>query len=143
MSDNIVEFRNIKTISGIKPKSCLDLTFDTIIELINKHNINEIWDVTTSVNLFRNKIDGSNVDSTLTRAGYGGFVKCLSNTKLSKTLNIQVVGNYYAPTVISQGVVKSYGNIDLALKKTFMKNMANLTLNVNDLFIMIENFIKG
>ena len=47
MDDNNLECRNIKTISGIKPKTCLDLTFDTIIELINK--LDEIIGMNTNI----------------------------------------------------------------------------------------------
>jgi iron complex outermembrane recepter protein len=108
------------------------------IELIHKHNITPNWDLTSTMNGFINKIDGSNVDSTLKRNGFGGFIKMISNTKLNKTLSFQLVGNAFGRTVISQGAVEPYGNIDFAVKKSFSNNLFSLTLNVNDIFNTIQ-----
>jgi iron complex outermembrane recepter protein len=103
-------------------------------EFINKHNITNSWDITATLNIFANKIDGSNVDSTLKRTGLGGFTKIISNTKFSKTWSTQLTGNLYGRTVIAQGYVEPYGNVDIAIKKSFKNNQANLTFTVNDLF---------
>jgi outer membrane receptor protein involved in Fe transport len=107
-------------------------------ELTNKMNITPWWDATMNINLFRNKINGSNIDPTLTRTGFGGFGKLISNTKFSKDFSGQITGNYFATTVISQGEVKPYGNIDIAIKKSFFKQLATLTFTVNDLFNTIQ-----
>jgi hypothetical protein len=96
------------------------------------------WDATININAFRNKLDGANIDASLTRTGYGGFGKLTSNVKFNKTFSGQVTGNYFATTVIAQGEVKPYGNLDIALKKTFMNNMMTLTLNANDIFNTIQ-----
>jgi outer membrane receptor protein involved in Fe transport len=108
------------------------------LELTNKMNIFSWWDATININAFRNKLDGANIDASLTRTGYGGFGKLTSNVKFNKTFSGQVTGNYFATTVIAQGEVKPYGNLDIALKKTFMNNMVTLTLNANDIFNTIQ-----
>jgi hypothetical protein len=52
--------------------------------------------------------------------------------------NAQLTGNYNARTAIAQGSVAPYGNIDIALKKSFMKNLVNLTVNATDIFNTLQ-----
>lgn len=108
------------------------------VEITNKYNVTPWWDATLNVNVFRNQINGSNLDPTLTRSGFGGFAKLISNTKLRDGFNAQVTGNYNARTIVSQGSIAPYGNLDIAIKKSLWKNMANLTFTVNDLFNTIQ-----
>jgi len=108
------------------------------IEITNKVNLYSWWDITTNVNVFYNEINGANLDATLKRSGYGGFAKVNSNTKLKYGYTIQLTGNYNAKTIVSQGYIKPYGNVDIAVKKNFMKELITLTMNVNDLFNTIQ-----
>lgn len=108
------------------------------LELTNKMNLLSWWDLTMNINVFRNRINGANVDASLTRAGYGGFGKMSSNLKFTKDFSAQLTGNYFATTVISQGEVRPYGNLDIALKKTFLNNFLTLTVNANDIFNTIQ-----
>jgi outer membrane receptor protein involved in Fe transport len=108
------------------------------VELTQKHNLLSWWDATINLNLFRNHIDGENLDPTLSRSGYGGFMKLISNTKLKHGFNMQVTANYNAPTVISQGSIDAYGNVDFAIKKSFFHNLATLTFTAADIFNTIQ-----
>ncbi|MCC7030333.1 MAG: TonB-dependent receptor, partial [Chitinophagaceae bacterium] len=103
------------------------------IELTNKMNLLSWWDATLNVNLFRNEINGANIDATTIRNGFGGFGKLTTNAKFKHGFSTQITANYFATTVVAQGEVRPYGNIDLAFKKSFFSNMATLTLNINDL----------
>ncbi|MBK7763170.1 MAG: TonB-dependent receptor [Bacteroidetes bacterium] len=107
-------------------------------EIINRANLLSWWDATLNINVFRNIIDGANLDATLQRAGYGGFAKLTTNAKLQHGFNFQLSGNYNARTVISQGYINPYGNIDLALKKSFKQGLVNLTLTANDILNTIQ-----
>lgn len=108
------------------------------LELTNKMNLLSWWDATININLFRNKINGSNIDVTTIRSGYGGFGKLTTNAKLKYGFSTQLTANYYATTVVAQGEVKPYGNVDIAIKKSFFNNMATLTLNANDIFNTLQ-----
>jgi len=108
------------------------------VEVINKVNFLSWWDATLNLNVFRNSIDGANLDSSLSRTGFGGFAKLITNAKLDHGFNLQLTGNYNARTVIAQGSIAPYGNIDIALKKTFMNNLVNLTLTANDIFNTVQ-----
>ena len=107
-------------------------------EITNKMNILSWWDATLNLNVFRNIIKGNNIDSSLNNKGFGGFAKLVTNTRLKYGFNFQLTGNYYAKTVIAQGYVDPYSNIDLALKKSFLKNMVTLTANVTDVFNTLQ-----
>lgn len=108
------------------------------IEITNKYNFTSWWDATLNLNMFRNQINGSNLDPTLSRSGFGGFAKLISNAKFRHGFSTQLTGNYNARTIVSQGSIAPYGNIDIAIKKSLWKNMANLTFTVNDLFNTIQ-----
>lgn len=104
------------------------------LELTNKMNLLSWWDATININLFRNKINGANIDAATVRTGYGGFAKLTTNAKLMYGFSTQITANYFATTVVAQGEVKPYSNVDIAIKKTFFSGMATLTLNANDIF---------
>jgi outer membrane receptor protein involved in Fe transport len=108
------------------------------IEITNKLNITSWSDATLNINAFRNVIDGANLDANLQKSGLGGFAKLMLNAKLKHGFNFQLTGNYNAKTVIAQGYINPYGNIDVALKKSFYKGLMNATLNVSDLFNTIQ-----
>ncbi len=108
------------------------------VELTNKMNLLSWWDATINVNIFRNQINGANIDVNTIRKGYGGFAKLTTNTKLKHGFSTQFTANYFAATVVSQGEIQPYGNIDFALKKTFFSNLATLTLNVNDVLNTLQ-----
>ncbi|HOZ52331.1 MAG TPA: outer membrane beta-barrel family protein [Chitinophagaceae bacterium] len=108
------------------------------VDITNKINLLSWWDATVNVNVFKNNINGSNLDATLNRSGFGGFAKLITNAKLKHGFNVQLTGNYNAKTVIAQGSIQPYGNIDIAIKKTLFKGLANLTLTGNDIFNTIQ-----
>lgn len=108
------------------------------VELTNKMNLLPWWDASLNINVFRNIINGTNVNSTLSRSGFGGFGKLIMNAKLKHSFSTQLTANYNARTVIAQGEIEPYGNVDFALKRSFFKNLATLTFNINDLFNTIE-----
>lgn len=108
------------------------------LELTNKTTILSWWDATVNVNIFRNILNGSNVDQSLNRSGFGGFGKLNTSWRFKHEISLQLTGNYFAQTVFAQGYVKPYSNVDLALKKTFFKKLMTVTLNANDIFNTIQ-----
>ncbi len=104
------------------------------VELINKYTINTWWDATININAFKNNIRGKNIDINASNSGWGGFGKLLSTIKFKYGYQVQVTANYFAPTTIAQGTIKSYSNVDMAIKKSFSKNRYTVTLTANDIF---------
>jgi outer membrane receptor protein involved in Fe transport len=110
------------------------------LEITTKQVISKLFDATLNVNLFTNNINGKNIDASASNSGWGGFAKLLGNAKLQSGYIFQVTANYFAPTVIAQGKVKSYSNVDVAIKKSFNKNLYTLTLNATDIFNKQQTF---
>lgn len=124
-------------------------------ELTSINNIKKWWDVTTNLNLYNGKINTSNVpNATPQDAILSWFGKLNSNFKLPKNLTIQLSGNYQSKTNLpvsqgqgmmgppgqqaqssSQGYIKSFWSVDLAVRKSFLKNQAaSVSLSISDIF---------
>lgn len=134
------------------------------LELSNKMPVTKWWDLTLSANLFSAKINatipGQNINNS---ARVSWFAKMNSSFKLSKTLSIQLSGDYQAKTVLPpgggggggrggggggmmwgggmQGTAQGYNlpryGFDLAIRKEWTwKNGKSgaLTLSMNDIF---------
>ncbi len=104
------------------------------LEITNQFVVKKGWDITLNANGFRNIINGNTSSNDQDFDGYGGFVKLINNTKIGKTWQLQVSGNYYAPKVIVQGTRLAYGFMDFAIKKSFFDKQLNLTLMASDIF---------
>ena len=80
------------------------------------------------------------------------FGKLNNNFKLPKKFTVQLSADYQSKTNLpistggqsfsppsqvqsaSQGYIKAFYSVDIAIKKTFLKDAASLTLSVNDIF---------
>ncbi len=123
-------------------------------ELTSINTITKWWDVTTNVNLYNSKINTDNISGTSQDAMWSWFGKFNNNFKLPKNFTIQLTADYQSKTNLpvnnsqgfggppmmqaqsaSQGYIRPFWGMDIAVKKSFMKNnAAALTLNVSDIF---------
>lgn len=124
-------------------------------ELTMVDNIKKWWDVTTNLNLYQSKINTSNVpNATQQDAILSWFGKVSNNFKLPKNFTIQLSGNYQSKTNLpvstgqgmmgppgggaqssSQGYMKPNWSMDIAIKKSFLKNnAASLSVSMSDIF---------
>ena len=123
-------------------------------ELTSVNNLKKWWDVTTNLNLYRSRINTSNLKQVSQEALLSWFGKLNNNFKLPKSFTVQLSADYQSKTSLpvtsgqqqmgppgmqaqssSQGYIKPFWGIDLAVKKSFLKdNAASLTLSVNDIF---------
>jgi iron complex outermembrane recepter protein len=112
-----------------------------------KYYINRAFDINVNGNIFRNKINGTNVDASISNEGWGGFAKLIANYKTKPGYDVQLTSNYQAPTIIAQGRSLAYYNVDLAVKKQFLARLLTVTLGANDIFNTIRNqnefFVPG
>ena len=98
-----------------------------------------IWDATLNLNFFQNQLLVGDVDTTYRKyltnnSGFSWFGKFNTTIKLPKNFSLQINGNYESPKVIAQGNLKETYWVDVALKKSFWKNKANLVINCSDIF---------
>jgi outer membrane receptor protein involved in Fe transport len=103
-------------------------------EFTAKVQLMPFWDATANFNFFKNEIYGSNLSSGLNNSGSSWFTKLNSNFRLPKNFSVQVSGSYEAPKVAAQGRVLEVYWLDVAVRKNFLNNKANLVFNISDIF---------
>jgi outer membrane receptor protein involved in Fe transport len=113
------------------------------------------WDFTANLNVYNSKINTENVDvNQVNDALWSAFGKINNSIILPKKWVIQLSGDFQSKTNMpitqnqgmqgpggmqaqssSQGYIEPFFGIDMAIKKSFLKNdMASVTLSFNDLF---------
>ncbi|MFT3945406.1 MAG: TonB-dependent receptor [Agriterribacter sp.] len=127
------------------------VSYGSEITSINK--LTPWWDVTLNVNIYNSKINTDNISGTSQDAMWSMFGKFNNNFKLPANFSVQLSADYQSKTNLpintaqqfgppmsqaqsaSQGYIKAFYGVDLAVKKTFLKdNAASVTLSFNDIF---------
>ncbi|MET0299497.1 MAG: outer membrane beta-barrel family protein, partial [Flavitalea sp.] len=111
-------------------------------EFTLQHRIGNNFDLTPTINLMYRKVNAVINDLDLSNEGFNWDAKLIANYKfpsensfIFKKLSVQVTGEYESPEVIPQGRRKEQYNVDMALRKEFLKNSRGvLTFSVNDVF---------
>jgi len=129
-------------------------------ELTSVNYLNSWWDISTNVNLYNSKINTDNLNGVSQDPMWSWFGKFNSNFKLPAKFTMQLSAVYQSKTNLpvnqggggmgpggpqqaqsaAQGYIKPTYGIDLAVKKTFLKNDAlSATLSVSDIFRTRKN----
>lgn len=124
-------------------------------ELTSVNYLAKWWDISTNVNVYNSKINTSNITSSVQQdALWSWFAKFNSNFKLPANFAVQLTTTYQSKTNLpvnnnqggmggpwnqsqsaSQGYIKANWGMDLAFKKSFLKNnAASVSLNISDIF---------
>ena len=99
----------------------------------------KFWDATTNLNFFENQLLVGSANPTYTQYlsntnGFTWFGKLNTNLKLPDNFSFQVNVNYMSPQIITEGTTKQTWWMDLALRKSFMKNKLMIVANCSDVF---------
>src|SRR4030095_2035825 len=149
---------------GINPINGEEILYNTFInansaqtygaELTSVNNLAKWWDISTNINIYNSKIDVDSAKGAPQDPMWSWFGKFNSNFKLPSKFTIQTTVLYQAKTNLpvnqgggfmqgppmgsqsaSQGYIKPNFGVDLAFKKSFMKNdAASVTLSITDIF---------
>ncbi len=123
-------------------------------ELTSANTLSKAWDISTNINAYNSKINSDNTGTASQAALWSWFGKFNSNFKLPANFAIQYTATYQSKTNLpintstgmggpgfqqsqsaSQGYIKSFWGMDLAVKKSFLKNnAASVSLSINDIF---------
>lgn len=122
-------------------------------ELTVINNLTKWWDISTNLNGYNSKVNTSNVNTVSQAAIWSVYGKFNSNFKLPSNFAIQLTTTYQSKTNLpvssggggggpwnqsqssSQGYIKPSWGMDIAVKKSFLKNnAASLSLSVTDIF---------
>ncbi|HET6253647.1 MAG TPA: outer membrane beta-barrel protein [Puia sp.] len=118
------------------------------------YNFTHWWDGSLNVNVYNGHINTTNLNQPSQAAMWSSFGKLNSNFKLPAGFTIQLTATYQSKTQLpinqnqnmfgppnsqtqasSQGYIKAYYGIDLAVKKSFLKNnAASVTVTMTDIF---------
>lgn len=131
-------------------------SYSTGVELTSQNYLAKWWDISTNVNIYNSKVKVDNVSDASQDALWSWFAKFNSNFRLPLNFSIQLSAMYQSRTNIpasgssggqgmgggpnmqaqsaSQGYIKEFYAIDIAVKKTFMKNRMSVSVNFNDIF---------
>ncbi|HEV9037822.1 MAG TPA: outer membrane beta-barrel protein [Puia sp.] len=123
-------------------------------EITSTDNITRWWDISINANVYNGHINTENLNEPSQPAMWTFFGKFNSNFKLPASITIQMTAIYQGKTNLpvnlnnnqfgppntntqssSQGYIKPYWGLDLAVKKTFLKNnAASVTVSMSDIF---------
>ncbi|XZF15576.1 TonB-dependent receptor domain-containing protein [Chitinophagaceae bacterium MMS25-I14] len=128
------------------------------VELTAQWYLTKWWDVLGNVNIYNSVINTDNIAAASDNNAYWSwFGKLNNNFKLPKNFSIQLSGIYQSKTNLppddnsngpgggkgpgmqamsaSQGYIAANYSIDLAIRKSFLKdNAASVSLSINDIF---------
>jgi len=123
-------------------------------EITTTNNLTKWWDMTLNLNVYNGHINTNNLNEASQPALWSWFGKFNSNFKLPSNVTIQLTTIYQSRTNLpvnlnqnqfgppnsttqssSQGYIKPYWGMDIAVKKTFGKNNAtSITASMSDIF---------
>ncbi|MEJ7586825.1 MAG: TonB-dependent receptor [Ferruginibacter sp.] len=130
-------------------------SYATGVEATAQNYLTKWWDISTNVNLYNSKVNTSNVSKSESQAAlWSIFGKFNSNFKLPSNFAIQFTTTYQSKTNLpvnthtgmggppwmqsqsaSQGYIRASWGMDLAVKKSFLKNnAASVSLSISDIF---------
>jgi ferric enterobactin receptor len=129
-------------------------SYTTGVEVTAQNTLSKSWDISTNINAYNSQVNTANVSTTSQPALWSWFGKFNSNFKLPSNFAIQFTTTYQSKTNLpisagggygggpfqesqsaSQGYIKPSWGMDLAVKKTFLKNnAAAVTLSFSDIF---------
>ncbi|GAA4001731.1 outer membrane beta-barrel family protein [Hymenobacter fastidiosus] len=102
------------------------------LELSLTQPVTPWWKLIANGSFYRNQVASYTNDGT--RANFTGTAYLLNILSPTKTLAVQLSGDYRAPLVVPQGRLLAVYGVDVALRQRLLHDRAALTLRVSDLF---------
>ena len=102
------------------------------LELSLSQSVTAWWKLIANGSFYRSQVASYTGDGT--RANFTGTAYLLNTFSPTKTLAVQLSGNYRAPLVVPQGSLLAVYGVDVALRQRLLHDRAALTLRVSDLF---------
>lgn len=152
LTDSVIEnvrFRN----GGTMESTYMNIAKkqNTGMEITAKNQLYKFLNLTTTVNLYYEKMDSSvyfdkyNPMIKTTIPGQNNFswsANFMANFILSKSFSGQITAEYSAPTIIAQGIESPEYQIDLGLRKTFLDRKLSVGIMAIDIFNLNKDRTK-
>jgi ferric enterobactin receptor len=135
-------------------------SYTTGAELTVQNYLTKWWDLSTNVNIYNSRINTGDSAVIQQDALWSVYGKITSNFKLPAAFDVQLTGTFQSKTNLpvnnnkqfgggppdmqaqssSQGYIRPFYGIDIAVKKSFLKSKAlSVTLSVSDIFRSRKN----
>jgi len=110
-------------------------------EIVAKNRLFTLLDLTTTVNLYYNKLDGftyypEGITTPVTGKSNEDFswnAKIIANFSLPAAISLQLTGNYNSRQLIAQGHQKATYSVDAGIRRAFLNRKLSLSINGRDL----------
>lgn len=113
------------------------------VEMVGKNRLFKILNLTSTLNLYYNKLDAGSYTSIYNPAVvttiaetdmFSWNFKSMANIMLGKSTSLQLTGDYSAPRLVAQGEVSSMYSVDFGARQTFLDRNLSLSLMVRNVF---------
>lgn len=110
-------------------------------EIVAKNNFARMVDLTTTLNLYYNKLNGfsylpAGASAPVTGEGSEDFswnARIIANVTLPYAITMQVTGNYDSRKLVAQGHRKASYTLDAGLRRSFFERKLSLSISGRDL----------
>ncbi len=144
-TDNVMQGVQFLNSVGTMESTTMNLakSSDLGVEFVAKNRFFKIVNLTSTLNLYYNKINASSYASIYNpslityipeKELFSWNVKSMANVVLGKNTFLQVTGDYSAPRLVAQGKESASYSVDLGLRQTFLDKNLSLNLMVRDVF---------
>jgi outer membrane receptor protein involved in Fe transport len=109
------------------------------IESVLTTKLSNYYDLNSSLSLFQQKLDGSNVSPDAVNNALGWYGKIINNFSPGKSLKIQLIANYNSAVATPQGRRIEQYFVDMGFQQKLGKGNARLGLVVTDMFNTLKS----
>ena len=110
-------------------------------EFVAKNNFSRILDLTTTVNLYYNKLDGfsylpagaEKAVTGKTNEDFSWNAKMIANFSLPASFSVQLTGSYDSKQLIAQGYRKANYRLDAGVRKAFWDRKLSVSVSGRDI----------
>lgn len=113
------------------------------VELISRNKLFKILNLTSTLNMYYNKLDGSVYENPLypdvrvelpELTSFSWDARMIANLMFSSTFSGQITGRYRSAELLAQGERHARYSMDAGLRKTFFDKRLSLNFNIRDIF---------
>lgn len=111
------------------------------VELVGKNRLFKILDLTTTVNLYYNKVDGFSYMNTYYKGveDFNWDAQMIANFSLPQMFMLQLTGRYNSRVKRPQSITDDTYSLDIGLRKSFLNRKLNVSLTARDILDSRKN----
>lgn len=137
-TDNLISrFREVNGSTGVSTTTFINYSSSENLggEAVVRYSKDKLGNVMWSFNLYRNTINGQNVQAELQSAATQWSTRMNLNFKIGPATNFQVTGSYSSPMESPVAKFKGMSSVDAGVRQDLWKGKGTLSLNVTDIFL--------